>query len=699
MAEVSQISDKINLSSALWYAEQGWYVFPLYEISKGQCSCPAGSRCGAPGKHPRTQKGFKDASIDPNVISRWWRQWPQAGIGIATGLSNLVVLDIDPRNQGDTTLTALEKEHGKLPPTRRHFTGGDGDHHIFEKPQGDFDCFVLGQGIDVKADGGYIVAPPTWHISGKQYRVDPDAPTTLAPLPEWVVEKKKQKKKARKSSAKVTEGFMGAAMEHAGWLGKAMGLDRTAVKCPWQSAHTGGVEKDGSSVVFAPVEGSRTGYAHCSHSHCSERSQGDWLDALPEESKQVARERLKMDENYTPKIPAQAKPKAENWKHSLTFDQHGQMTKEPGNLELILTNDAVWDGCLAFDEFKGQKLWMKQPPEIDGMLMPAIGQVLDHHVVYVQQYFKKHNGVSFGVESIRSAVDTACFANPFHPVRDYLDSLVWDGQPRVCRWLATYMGAKDDDYTRMVSPWWFLAPIARVFAPGCKVDTVPIFEGDQGVGKSSAVRVLADPWSCDTPIVIGDKDAYLTMRGRWFIELAELESLDKAAAAKAKAFFTSPTDTYRAPYGREIIEVPRQCVFVGTVNHGEYLRDDSGGRRFLPVRTGKINLDLLTKHKDQLWAEAVTMYRCGEVWWPRTPDENRLCGDEQKERYVEDEWNHEISEYAEGKSDISVRSILTDHFKFLPREWTRAHEMRVASCLKRLKFKREKSSSGWVWNR
>ncbi len=704
---VRNISEKLNLEAALWYAEQGWHVFPLYEISRGQCSCAAGSRCGAPGKHPRSAKGFKDATTDAAIIQRWFRQWPAAGIGIATGLSGIVVLDIDPRNQGDKTLAQLLAEHGALPHTPRILTGGGGEHFYFRKPAGDFDSFVLAQGIDVKSDGGYVVAAPTMHIMGVQYRADPDAHparTDLAELPEWIQAKKKESKKKRKSSAKVTEGFLGAAMEHAGWLGKAMGLDRTAISCPWQDEHTGGVPKDGSTVVFAPSEGSKIGAAHCSHSHCAHRTHTDWLDKLPEESKQAARERLGMDENYTPKVTPvdrPAKTNTGNWKQSLTFDQHGQMTKEPGNLELILVNDPVWKGCLAYDEFKGQKLWMQQPPEIDGMMSPAIGQVLDLHNVYIQQYFKKHNNVSFGPEAIRAALESACMANKFHPVRDYLDQTVWDKIPRLCRFYATYFGADDvgdaKQYIRLISPWFMIAAVARVFEPGCKSDSVPILEGKQGVGKSTALRILGDPWFCDTPIDIGSKDAYQTMRGRWIFELAELESLDRAAANKAKAFFTSPVDTYRASYGKDILEIPRQCVFAGSVNHNEYLKDETGGRRFLPIECGTIRLDLLEAHKDQLWAEAVAMYRAGTPWWPKNQAEIETCSGEQSKRFAEDAWENVIKDHAKGKKEVSVRGILEKCFDLKPKEWTRAHEMRVASCLKRLGYTRHRGADSSVW--
>ncbi len=699
---VRNISEKLNLEAALWYAEQGWHVFPLYEISRGQCSCAAGSRCGAPGKHPRSAKGFKDATTDPAVIQRWFRQWPAAGIGIATGLSGIVVLDIDPRNQGDKTLAQLLAEHGALPHTPRILTGGGGEHFYFRKPAGDFDSFVLAQGIDVKSDGGYVVAAPTMHIMGVQYRADPDAHparTELAELPEWIQAKKKESKKKRKSSAKVTEGFLGAAMEHAGWLGKAMGLDRTAVQCPWESEHTSGVTRDGSSVVFAPVEGSRTGWVTCLHSHCKNRTQLEWIDALPEEAKQAARERLGMDENYTPRATTAAAPRDINWKQSLCFDQHGNMSKEPGNIEIILKNDPLWEGCLGYDEFKNVKVWLKPPPAIVGMTMPAVGPVLDKDAVYIQQFFKKNNNVSFGPDAVRAGLEKACDANLIHPVKDYLKSLSWDGQPRLCRLYATYFGADDNDYTRLISPWWMTSAVARVFDPGCKVDSVLILEGAQGAGKSTAVSILADPWFCDTPINIGDVNAYLTMRGRWIIELAELESLNRAEASKAKAFFTSPIDTYRAPYGRDILEIPRQCVFVGTVNHGEYLRDETGGRRFQPVKCETIHIELLRKHKDQLWAEAVTMYQCGEVWWPKTDGEAKLCGTQQSERFVEDVWEGEIKTHCTGMTETSVRDILDKCFGLLSKDWTRAQEMRVASCLKRLKFKKSKSAGVSVWTR
>ena len=182
------------LDSALWYAEKlGWPVLPLHSIVDGHCACGKAD-CASPGKHPHTKHGLKDSSTDPEVIHRWWSDWPDANVGIRTGVaSGLVVLDIDPRNGGDQSLDVILHEQGDLPPTVEALTGGGGRHIIFAHP-GDGAKITrssVGLGIDVKSDGGYIVAPPSVHISGEQYRWRQDHgphETQPAALPNWLRE-------------------------------------------------------------------------------------------------------------------------------------------------------------------------------------------------------------------------------------------------------------------------------------------------------------------------------------------------------------------------------------------------------------------------------------------------------------------------------------------------------------------------------
>jgi hypothetical protein len=171
------------LHAALVYAREGLPVFPLHSITEsGKCTC--GKECGAPGKHPRTARGFLDATTDERQVQKWWTLHPSANIGIATGeRSGIVAVDVDPRNGGNETLARLEAEHGALPATRTTKTGGDGKHFIY-RASGNIRGKKLGDGIDFKADGGYIVAPPSNHVSGGRYEVENNAP--FADLPDWI---------------------------------------------------------------------------------------------------------------------------------------------------------------------------------------------------------------------------------------------------------------------------------------------------------------------------------------------------------------------------------------------------------------------------------------------------------------------------------------------------------------------------------
>jgi hypothetical protein len=161
--------------------------------------------------------------------------------------------------------------------------------------------------------------------------------------------------------------------------------------------------------------------------------------------------------------------------------------------------------------------------------------------------------------------------------------LHWDGVERLDRWLSTYLGADDSDYSRAVGSRWLISAVARTFQPGAKADCCLILEGPQGIRKSTALRTIAGEYFTDELADLGSKDAAMQTRGVWIIELSELDSLSHAEVARIKAFMSRTTDRFRPPYGMRLVESPRQCVFAGTVNHGTYLRDETGGRRFWPI--------------------------------------------------------------------------------------------------------------------
>jgi len=173
-----------------------------------------------------------------------------------------------------------------------------------------------------------------------------------------------------------------------------------------------------------------------------------------------------------------------------------------------------------------------------------------------------------------------------------------------------------------------------------------VLEGPQGARKSTALKILAgEDWFTDELPDLGSKDAAMHMQGVWIIEIAELDAIGKAEVSRIKAFLTRTTDRFRPPYGRYTIEVPRQCVFAGTVNPDTYLRDETGNRRFWPVRCGTIDIDALARDRDQLWAEAVARFRGGAIWWLDTPALVAAAKAEQDKRYQTDAWDQLIEHW------------------------------------------------------
>ena len=179
----------------------------------------------------------------------------------------------------------------------------------------------------------------------------------------------------------------------------------------------------------------------------------------------------------------------------------------------------------------------------------------------------QRNGILVDVSTAAQAAQTVAKDRSFHPVRNYLETVAWDGVQRLDRWLATYLGAEDTNYTRAVGARWLISAVARIYRPGVKADCCLILEGPQGIKKSTALKTLAGAYFTDELADLGSKDSALQTRGVWIIELSELDTLSRSEVGRIKAFMSRTTDRFRPPYGKRLIESPRQCVFAGTVNH------------------------------------------------------------------------------------------------------------------------------------
>jgi predicted P-loop ATPase len=308
----------------------------------------------------------------------------------------------------------------------------------------------------------------------------------------------------------------------------------------------------------------------------------------------------------------------------------------------------------------------------------------------------------------------------YHPVRDYLDKLDFDGKARLETMFSDYFGTEQNAYTAAVGRGFMIGAVARIFDPGCKVDTMPILESPQGCLKSTATRTLFDPWFTDEINDLGSKDSAMQVNGTWCVEISELDAMARSDVSKIKAFVSRQSDRFRPPYGRRVIECPRSCIFIGTTNAEGYLKDETGNRRYLPIKVGvtrMIDVEGLARDRDQLWAEAVVLYRAGTKWWlvnASDQPEDDVVGaaqEMQEERYVGDPWDAAVSEYLLrlrhdgriGGYQVGLTAILGDCLGLEKADWSQLHMNRVARILKRLGWTRHQLRDGdqrrWVYRK
>jgi predicted P-loop ATPase len=401
---------------------------------------------------------------------------------------------------------------------------------------------------------------------------------------------------------------------------------------------------------------------------------------------------------YNPKTPA---PRTE-WLSRAQCDRQGEPRPNLYNAMLALREDARICDLFAYDEMLRAPILHRPVP---GGAMNAENEpfqarpVRDADVTALQELLQASGLEKVGKDTVHQAVDLRADERRFHPIRDYLDALRWDATPRLASWLACHLGAEDTEYHRRIGCMFLIAMVARIFEPGCKADYMLILEGPQGTLKSTACRMLGSPWFSDNlpDIRTAGKDVAQHLNGKWLIEVAEMSALDKAEASALKAFVTRAVERYRPSYGRKDVIEPRQCVFIGTTNKAAYLRDETGGRRFWPVKAGIIDIDALTRDRDQLFAEAVHLYRQGCRWWPDADFERQFIAPEQEARYEADAWEEEIKRFLGGKAKTTVLEVARDGLHIeLPRIGT-ADQRRITAALERLGWRRGKREGIARW--
>lgn len=315
-------------------------------------------------------------------------------------------------------------------------------------------------------------------------------------------------------------------------------------------------------------------------------------------------------------IPAD--PEDLTWMDKLKCSsQTGQPLKTIDNVLVILENDPKLKGRFYHDEFGNRPMIDKilpWDPMQNGYYKPRIWA--DEDDAGLRHYIEKVYGIN-GKERIYDAMAVCAVAHKQHKIRDYLQGLAWDGQARLDTLLIDYFGAEDSLYSRAVIRKALAAAVARVMCPGTKFDSMLILSGPQGVGKSTFFRYLGKDWYSDSMATFEGKDAAELIQGYWVIEAGELTGMNKSEMNAVKQFLSKTEDVYRMPYGRRTAAFPRSCIIVGTTNDTEFLKDRTGNRRFWPVDLGKQEIkknlwEQLPLEIDQIWAEAVVRWQCGE---------------------------------------------------------------------------------------
>lgn len=319
-----------------------------------------------------------------------------------------------------------------------------------------------------------------------------------------------------------------------------------------------------------------------------------------------------------------------DWYNLLRISQKGNIISSLHNIKIILQNDSTYKGKIEYNELTNMRTFNRADWE-------------DVHESMIKLYLEEQYNLCVSIENINHVCNIIEYNNRYHPIREHLNRLKWDSIPRVNTVFSDFLGAKNNIYTQKVASITFIGAVARIFQPGIKYDTCTVFVGRQGLGKSKFISKLAinQDWFTDGVTTFDGKEFYESIQGKWLIELGEGTAFQKSIKERSKQAIASQQDSYRKPYARNPITLKRQCIFLGTTNNYDFLKDETGDRRYYPIdvdrrnATKNIDTELTPEYVNQLWAEALERYKQGEEIY--ITDGNILAIAEQEQRNHFDE--------------------------------------------------------------
>lgn len=579
------------MEQAIKYAEMGLAVFPVRQ-----------------NKTPYTPHGCKDAKTDIRAIKNWWKRYPDANIGIATGSisGGIVVIDIDIDEDkgvyGDESLNEWEKEHGELPETWRAITGRGGYHIYYRSDDSIKNTTNLYPGVDIRGEGGYVIAPPSIHQNGNYYQWELDPNDVDIHFADQQVMDfiKGPNKKAKVAPQKAK--FMLPDVIKSGARNDTL----YRYGCSLQAK---GYADD---EILNKLEDANT---RCDIPLKDEELTTIYNSVLKKEK----------DTKYTPNTSDMPK----EWHPpQIDRDDNGRPYQTINNAREAIEYDQklyskIRMNTLAYTPYVfGSLPWGKKSDQVREW-----NNIDDSNL---KMYVEKYYGIRPS-EKVMDALTIVADKHSYNPVTEMLEQCYnqWDGQKHIENLLPDYLGVEKTRYTTEVLKLFMLGAITRAYKPGCKFDYVPIIYGTQGCGKSTFCRALAvdDAWYDDNFNTIEGDKAAERLRGLWMAELAELLATKKAKELESiKSFLTSRADNYRPPYNRRTESRKRVCVFIGTTNSDHFLTDRTGNRRFLPLIADKdkaaYSITIPENYNRALidirnaWGEAMDIIKKAGKWIP-----------------------------------------------------------------------------------
>lgn len=587
-----------------------------------------------PDKAPLVTQGFHSASTDSGQIERWWKAHPGALVGLPTGAtSGLAVLDLDRHRDGQDGIEEIKRlglDPHSLSPLIVSTPSGGLHLYFRHRPGLTGAASHLPKAVDVRAEGGYVIAPGTVLPNGKRY----GAASSFDGLPNWPDQLLPPPRDRADLSDSDTEPVdlqrVKAALAHvdpdsdySDWTMIGMAIHSATGGSDeglelWDNWSKGGTKyRHGETRrkwarSFEAGKGVGIGSLfHLAAAH-------GWVDQRPG----IAAD----DFDDLDELPAHAAGLAD-WRRLLDRNEEGGIRASPHNVGLIVEHDDRLSGVFATNQLLGKVEIVKRPAQLQrtrakpprNLAAPhwRPGAREDVHDAEVRSLIAAPTtqaGYGFNPtrEDVVEAIELAARRRAFHPVRDRLRSVTWDGVERVDTLFVDYLGCTDSAYHRAAARLTLLGAVTRIFEPGAKFDFLPIIEGAQGIRKSSFVRTLGLNWSGDP--AIGDwgdpKQLIEQTSGLWIVEVPELSAMSRHDVNELKAAISRRNDKARGAYARHERTVERQWIAIGTTNDREYLRDPTGNRRFWPIICGEnvIDTDRLQANALQIWAEALRGY-------------------------------------------------------------------------------------------